>query len=89
MPNGYDKQTIAIRKLILPVASSDSVVESRLSFAFLGCFLVFVLSLFSRDIVALRTDLCIWLIGNEGAEGFGRGRGNRPLRALTAAAVAG
>ena len=82
---------------MLPVASSDSVVESRLSIAFLGCFLVLVLSRVC-DKLALRTDLCKppgLTPGVVATDGFGKERGSwditpwgrRPLRAFTAAAA--
>ena len=82
---------------MLPVASSDSVVESHLSIAFLGCFLVLVLSRVC-DKLALRTDLCKppgLTPGVVATDGFGKERGSwditpwgrRPLRAFTAAAA--
>ena len=73
---------LAISAVCLPVASSDSVVESRLSLTTLPGLTFRVLVLFPWEVAAFLWGLCINAVG----AGLGRGRGKRPLRALTAAA---
>lgn len=72
----------AISAVCLPVASSDSVVESRLSLTTRPGLTFRVLVLFPWEVAVFLWGLCINAVG----AGLGRGRGNRPLRALTAAA---
>ena len=72
----------AISAVCLPVASSDSVVESLLSLTTRPGLTFRVLVLFPWEVAVFLWGLCINAVG----AGLGRGRGNRPLRALTAAA---